>query len=90
MRPVSATLTSRAPLPEPALRAVVVEPYAVVCPSSTTHVVARPRGSMVPLAVAVVGVMAEAAPVTTAGGAVVRNVASAPVVVPELFTPTTR
>ena len=59
-------------------------------PYSNHQVVARPRGSVVPVSVAVVVPTLCAAPVRTAGASDVEKERSLPAVVPEPFVATSR
>lgn len=63
-------------VPAPAAVAGVVAPYAVVAPYWKAYVVARPRGSTVPVSVAEVGLMRAAPPVVAAGAVVAADAAA--------------
>ncbi len=67
--PVRADETSTAAEPEPALFEALFDPYDVDVPYSTTHVVACPPGSTVPVTVAVADPTAVVGPVVALGAA---------------------
>jgi hypothetical protein len=67
--PVRADETSTAAVPDPALFEADFEPYDVEVPYSTSHVVAWPPGSTVPVTVAVVDPTAVVGPVVAVGAA---------------------
>ena len=90
LRPVSERETPTGFVPEPALLALVFEPWLEVVPYSKSQLVACPFGVTVPLSLAVVGAIEVAAPVTTAGAPIVENVRSAPRLTPASLVATSR